>query len=216
MYLKSALVSALFAAVSFSQSAAATTWDADADFTPTSITNPNGVWSYGYDPAAVAGYQMKLFDNYVNSSWGDQAYSISNTPLFWRDENGQISLHPGQAANDDAAILRFTAPVTTNYIIASQFFSGNTGETDARVIKNGNLGSPLASLGSTNTNPMYSTPSLYLAAGDTLDFVVGNRGDYGSDATPLSVSISAVPEPQSLLLLLAGLPLLVMQLKRRR
>ena len=80
---------------------------------------------------------------------------------------------------------------------------------------NGNLALPLASLGVTSINPGFTTASLELNAGDTIDFVVGNYGDFYFDNTPIEVSIAAVPEPHPMWLLLAGIPLIVRRMARR-
>lgn len=107
---------------------------------------------------------------------------------------GQISLHPGPVANKDSAILRFTAPADAIYTAYGKFFSGDKGETDAWIVKNGDFTSPLKSLGVTSKNPIF-TVSEFLKAGDTLDFVVGNHGNYSYDNTPITVQISSFALP---------------------
>ena len=175
----------------------ATVWDAASDFTLLTTANPNGVWSYGYDPASAVGYQFKAFNQFsaaVGSSiiWVDGSYVTLNTPSLYKNLSsssvvgilpGQISLHPGPTSNGDAAILRFTAPATGSYGVNAQFFAGDTSETDARVVLNGNFNSALQFFGVTSTNPIFSAGALALAAGDTLDFVVGNAGSFFFDST---------------------------------
>lgn len=225
--IKKAMVSAvLFASVFSATSSQAASWDASADFLATA-TNPNSVWSYGYDPASIAGYQFQQFDFYTagaTPSWTDSAYVSLGTPAFGQNLTasslngiapGQVYLHPGPAADGDAAILRFTAPTTSSYSIYAQFFVGDISETDAWVIKNGNFSTPLSALGVTDSNPSYSAASLFLSAGDTLDFVVGNHGSYLYDSTPLSVQISAVPMPAMVWLMSVGLGTLLIRLRRR-
>lgn len=208
--------------------AQAETWDAAADFSATT-GNPNVVWSYGYDPAAQAGYQFKGFDQFITSAtilaWRDSGYNSLDTPAFFKNlsagtvngtPSGQVALHPGPVANGDAAILRFSAPEAGAYAVSAQFFAGDSGETDAWVVLNGDFASPLATLGITSVNPGYTNASLWLNAGDTLDFVVGNHGSYFSDTTPLAVQIATVvPEPASAALLAGGL-MGLMGLSRRR
>ncbi len=215
-----ALAATLLAAAAWLP-AHATTWDAAADFSATTTTNPNSVWSYGYNPAALAGYQFEAFDSFAatatTATWNDSNYISLGTPAFWKNLSGstvvttlpgQVALHPGPDSSADEAILRFTAPQAGVYSISAQFFAGDSGETDAWIVLNGDFASPLSSLGVTSTNPSYTAPSLLLAAGDTLDFVVGSHGSYFSDTTPLAVQVSAVPELPTAWLALAGLGLL--------
>lgn len=206
-------------------------WDATADFNATTTTNPNGVWSYGYDPAAMAGYQLKTFDLFTTTgtlmpiAWQDSAYVFSRSPNFEKNTAastiagtlpGQIALHPGPAANGDAAILRFSAPQTGSYSIRAQFLAGDYGETDAWVVLNDDFLAPLGTLGTTNLDPKFSIGALSLAADDTVDFVVGNRGSYFGDTTPLTVQISVVPEPGIPVLLLLGLGCIGLRVLARR
>jgi len=204
-------------------------WDATADFNATTITNPNGVWSYGYDPAATAGYQLKTFDLFTATllpiAWQDSTYVYSMAPNFEKNTAtsriagtlpGQIALHPGPATNGDAAILRFTAPQTGSYSIRAQFFAGDLGETEAWAVLNNDFLAPLGALGTTNLNPKFSIGALSLAADDTVDFVVGNRGSYFGDTTPLTAQISVVPEPGIPMLLLLGLGCIGLRVLARR
>ncbi len=214
-------VGMLLGALNFSAVNAATIWDSANEFTPLTTTNPNGVWSYGYNPASIAGYQFKAFDLFSvvayggsGPGWVDSTYNVFTTPSLGKNvtssplygiQPGQISLHPGVAANGDEAILRFIAPTTASYNINAQFFAGDGGETDAWIVKNGLFTSPLVALGITSNNPVFSTSALLLAAGDSLDFVVGNHGSFSGDSTPLSVQISQVPLPGAAWLMLSGL-----------
>jgi len=209
---------------------AANAWDATNDFTAATTTNPNGVWSYGYNPASIDGYQFQVFDTFTTAEgvipiWLDSTYNALNTPSFLKNvtssplnngiEPGQISLHPGPVPNGDEAILRFTAPEISSYKVDAQFFFGDTGETDAWIVKNGDFASPLSTLGITSVNPAFSTVDLQLNAGDTIDFVVGNHGEFHFDSTPLSVQISSVPVPGAAWLFGSGAMALLASFKRR-
>jgi hypothetical protein len=215
------------AGLALSLASHAASWDANADFTTSSTTNPNGVWGYGYDPAALSGYQFQAFDQLnvlALTLWTDSAYNSLNTPTFGKNFGGstingaapgQILLHPGPTPNGDAAILRFTSPATGFYAVSAQFLAGDSGQTDAWVVKNGDFASPLVSLGITGANPAYNATGISLLAGDTLDFVVGNHGDFLYGTTPLTVQISAVPEPSTTLMCLAGCAWIAFALRRR-
>jgi PEP-CTERM motif len=215
------------ASLALSVASHAASWDANADFTALSTTNPNGVWGYGYDPAALSGYQFQAFDQLnllAYTLWTDSMYNSLNTPAFGKNNSssvvnggapGQIILHPGPTPNGDAAILRFTSPATGIYEVSAQFLTGDSGETDAWVVMNGDFASPLVSLGVTSANPTYNTTGISMLAGDTLDFVVGNHGNYFFGTTPLTVQISAVPEPSTTLMCLAGAAWIAFAMRRR-
>lgn len=229
-----AILATLLTAIAAPNSAGAGTWDAAAEF---GGTNPRGVWSYGYDPAATAGYQFKPFNAFQPlgaglPAWIDSGYFTINTPSITRNDTaaaivgiqpGQLSLHPGPVANGDAAILRFTAPFAGLFDIDARFFAGDVGETTAIVIKNGDLAAPIASLGNTSVNPVLSLLDVALAAGDRIDFVVGNAGNFFNDSTPTTVRISGdatesvgVPEPDILWTFAASFGVLLTLLYRRR
>ena len=216
---------ALCAALPFMAPANAATWDATADFNATTTANPNGAWSYGYSPGSGSNYMFKRFDQLQDSAgvlhWGDSQYESLRAPAFFKNNSsdtvtgappGVIALHPGLFENGDRAILRFTAPSSDFYSFVAQFFSGDIGETDAWIVMNEDFGSQLASLGVTSLSPTFSLTALALNAGDTIDFVVGNWGNYLFDTTPLSVLMSTasapVPEPATLLMAAMGLGLL--------
>jgi Concanavalin A-like lectin/glucanases superfamily len=178
-------------------------WNATADFS--SVSNPNGVWSYGYSPGlfAISGYQLKLFNSHQSQPvpiWQDSAYSTSSTPSLYFNNSasthfgvppGYVALHPGPVANGDLSILRFTAPSSGVYQVNAKFYVGDFGETEAWIIKNGSFQVPISSLGATSSNPIYTSNGLQLQQGDMLDFVVGNRGEFSGDSTPLTVQISS-------------------------
>jgi hypothetical protein len=72
-------------------------------------------------------------------------------------------------------------------------------------------------LGDTGTSPRYQG-NLSLTAGETVDFVVGNSGQFYGDSTPLHASFTlaaSVPEPASSGLLVVGLGALVLRGRRR-
>lgn len=195
--------------LAWSPTSHAAIFDAVADF-ETNTTNPNSVWSYGYDPASISDYQFHQFDQRISYGdlvlWQDSNYVSYLTPTVYKNLGssaiygvlpGQVALHPGPASYGDAAILRFTAPQSTTYNVLGQFFAGDGGETDAQIVRNGSL---FQSLGSTTNNPNFGISNLFLATGDTLDFVIGNSGSFSADSTPVVLQIStAVPEPLTLL-----------------
>ncbi|MBP7520324.1 MAG: PEP-CTERM sorting domain-containing protein [Leptothrix sp. (in: Bacteria)] len=217
-----------------SATAQAASYDAAADFS--SANGGSSVWSYGWDQSDAAGdYNFTALDLYASSNdpntgyktWNASTHSYFGTPGLWVNLGsstlygvavGQLTLHPAEHqegfANDNAAILRFTAPTAASYTVHAQFLTGDGGQTEAWIVRNDSFSSATA-LGITSADPVYAA-TLSLAAGETVDFVVGHSTDnLWGDNTPVIVTIqSAVPEPESWALIAGGLALLA-GLRRR-
>ena len=193
--------------------AQAQTYNATPDFSIMN-GNPNGVWAYGF--STTLGGAMTLFDTTDNSFpfWKHSIVQSLGTPTIGRNDTGAVFagvpvgsllLHPGQA---EFVVLRFTAPSTANYNLLSQAFAGDGGDTELYLLRNSNAGSPLFFAPTTNIDPMFNT-TLALAAGDTVDLVIGNKGNFLFDSTPANfilqnVGSASAPEPGTLVLLTSG------------
>ncbi len=190
------ILSLALAALCAASTASATTYDASADFSGVSNPNPNGAWSEGY--TTTLGSALVLHSQYTpNYSLNVNAWNSANAVVFEKNVGatttfgiapGQAALHPG--SGNQYAVLRFTAPGAGSFTIAAQFFVGDTGDTDANILLNSNAGSPVFFATTTNTNPSYGG-TLNLQAGDTVDFVVGSKGGFQFDTTPIAVSITS-------------------------
>jgi hypothetical protein len=214
------------AALLAATSAQAAVYDATADFQ--TISNPGTAWSYGYS-AGTTGYSFTAFDaasTLANTSgWSAANYNSYGTPGAWINTSssslygaapGQLSLHAGPLAGGDSAILRFTATQTGDYNVAGQFFAGDYRAQSGSVILSGATASPLAYFSDTTDSSTFAFTSLHLSAGQTLDFVVGNNGNFYNGTTPLTVTITAVPEPETYAMMLAGLCLVGAIARRKR
>ena len=188
----------------------ATSYDATASFSTTA--NPNGVWSYGYSRAGEPSYSFASFTDVgvsvLGPYWHRASYGVF--PLVSKNQTGgalenilpgQLYLHPGPSPFQDLAILRFTAPAPDTYFVSGQFYAGAPGEMSGAVYMNGSL---LQSFPVTTDGSMFSFAPVTLNLGQTLDFVVGNNGNYLFGGTPISVVISPIPEPSSAILILLG------------
>ena len=186
--------------------AVAAIYTASKDFQTT--VNPGATWSYGYSVEGGAAYSFILFDKHVDDTatssasgaWSMTNYNVAGAPVAWLNSaptsrygvgSGQVSLHPGPRPLKDFAILRFTAPQTASYKIAGQFFAGDSGSMSARVLLNSGFGDPLNYFAVTNDSSTFNAGPVTLLAGQTIDFVVGNNGDFSFGNTPVAVTIES-------------------------
>jgi hypothetical protein len=219
-----ALIAFSLAGMLSASAAHAAGYDATADFQ--TLSNPGGVWSYGYSPSAGSGYGMTLFDLAGAASWSMSNYGNLGTPAAFMNlgpaasgvATGQLALHPGPLAYGDLAMLRFTAPAAGSYAITGQFFAGDIGSMQGLIIANDDAAHPLQSFANTTDASVFAPLTLTLAAGAHVDFAVGNNGNFLYGSTPLTVQIEAapVPEPGSVLLMLSGLAWMAVRGGRRR
>jgi endonuclease/exonuclease/phosphatase family metal-dependent hydrolase len=176
--------------------------------------NPSGPWSFGYSIEGGEAYAFIPFDNFVQGEgaasglyWRRGDYFVNGTPTAWKNTSattqngvapGQVSLHPGPRPEGDFAILRFTAPVEGDYKVWGRFLAGDRGVMNARIRTAGQLWDAAdTSWASTDNNPAFSFIQP-LGAGATLDFIVGNNGDYSFGNTPISVVVQGVDQMEKL------------------
>jgi PEP-CTERM motif len=207
-------------------SPASQVFDASADFDPTS--NPSGInggaYSYGYTPTLGGTYSLLAgtFTNgpvvgYKHPSLPDGAPSIAkNTNNAVHNQPAgastityqplQLVLHPGSGT--EYAVLRFTAPQAGTYTYAAAFNGADSGTTttDVHILVN-NIGVDTAGInfGGGSSTATFSSPSIVLASGDTIDFAVGKANStFFFDSTGLFATVALVPEPSALILLAIG------------
>ena len=131
---------------------------------------------------------------------------------------GFLLVHPGVSTY---VVLRFTVPTSANYSLLAQALVGDFGDTDMNVLRNSNAGSPLFFAPTTDTNPSFNS-TLALTAGDTVDLVVGNKGDFHFDSTGAVFTLtnvgsgSSAPEPGSIALFSTGGLIWIIRARRWR
>jgi hypothetical protein len=198
----------LVAACLVAVSAQAQAYDAAADFSATN--NPNGVWSYGWSqklgsafnliatPQVIGGLDTWRSDIYLpftydpavfHNGTSDSIY-LSNTVLYLP---GQLGFHPGPFG--EYAVIRWTAPADGIIAIQAGFvgldFVGPT-TTDVHVLYNeaSIFDGEVTGFGE-GSGPSFRT-IVYVAAGDTIDFAVGDGDDgtYNYDSTGIDAIIT--------------------------
>jgi hypothetical protein len=194
-----------------------------------SLTNPNGVWSYGYrtaldqpfTPFTISttdyfgdGQARGWYAPLSNSGAANLPAVLQNTTggaaavgtiVYWPADI--LLMHPG--SDGQWADVRYTAPATGSYNVGGFFVGMDNGPTTTTVaiLRNGTLNGAVGinGFGPSSTVPFSGMVSL--AAGGTLDFLVGygSNSNYSNDSTGFTASISQVPEPAALSLIGAGL-----------
>jgi hypothetical protein len=179
-------------------------YDAAADFSATN--NPTGVWSYGWSQTLGADFHLYTTpgsfsgidywidpavgnDPTVNHNGTDQVVNYSTVQY----QPGQMVFHPGP--NGQYSIIRWTAPADGIIGIHAEFvgadFVGPT-TTDVHVLANdvAIFDGEVTGFGP-GSGPSFETLVL-VAAGDTIDFAVGDGvdGNYYYDSTGLDAFIT--------------------------
>ncbi len=189
------------------QTHAATVYSAANDFSL--LSNPNGVWSYGYenslgltlvlyDVATMDARATLGLDSWTSSSLGVDPHIIHNRTSSPLNIAGSVTVpanglqfHPGPA--DEFSVIRWTAPAGGAYTLDVAFrgndFVGPT-STDVHVLHN------TTSLFTGNVSAYGPGPSfttvVTVFCGDTIDFLVGvgPNGTHFFDSTGIEATIT--------------------------
>ena len=208
----------------------AATYNAANDFS--TISNPNGVWSYGSSTALGGTLALYVnngpypgytaFDNWHADGYpcvthNPQPVTVTDSIGTVRLAPGQLALHPGP--NGEFSVFRFTSPTTSLFNVSGSFSSvdywvGAT--TDVHILRNGiSLLDGLLNGGfGPGTGPSFNL-DIPLNSGDQLDFAVGWGNDsINWDSTGMDALITEVPEPNSIALV--GLSGIILLLRRKK
>lgn len=204
------LCSSLALCLLMAAGAAATTWDANADFSIAN-GNPNGVWSYGYYPNGTTPFTLFWHSGTFHS--GSLFWNNSNDtepPIVWKNngsyawgvETGELSLHPGPG--NEHTVVRWTSPITGTVDITGKFGAGDSGKENYYIQKD--ISEVLFAVSWTYNDGPFNLLNVPVTIGTTIDFIVG--GEYFNGNTPLYATITGttvVPLPGTVWLLGAGL-----------
>lgn len=198
----------------------AATWDLAGDWS--TVSNPNGQWSYGRvtsggvgSPTSYILYGVTLFANAGTHStntklqqWrvnGDEitawTYNSDSATQGWpwigNLPSHKLGVVPGNGSGGAVAVARWTCPASGWYQISSTFQRIYTaGSTDIHIIKNSGGPHQLFYLPSMayETRPFIGVQNVN--AGETIDFCVGNgNGDWTNDGTLVDATISTTTAP---------------------
>lgn len=204
--LRAACTALTFLAGLLSLPGQAQTYDAASQFSVT--TNPNGVWSYGFEPNLAAFfslYDQVATDNNGIAGWWYQTttpspprvlYNTSGQPVTegtWTLPARKLALYPGPEDNtNEYSVVRWTAPAGGTVAIGGDFIGYDTqpvATTDVHVLyKTSALF--FGMIQSYNT-PLSFSMTQVVNAGDTIDFLVGfgSNGTNIGDMTGLDAAI---------------------------
>lgn len=180
-------------------------YDAVRDFSITS--NPNGVWSYGWQSSLGSPLNLYTVTDSTTfpglSAWLETGMTMYAPPFVGHNDTqgtvcyrafcvprGYLHIHPG--ANNELSVVRWTAPTSGTF-----FLQGAVRGLDAITSTNflAILNSERHLFGTTVTNfmsPVSFHRTLTVSAGDTIDFVVdfGNNGSYFNDSTGIQFKVT--------------------------
>ena len=182
--------------------------DAARDFfTQTNIAGQ--LWQYGQmgtglapDGATFARYATVDSENalrYWRNGSAPDPNVIKNRGdvpyLHWAP--GQLSVHPGPGPERIYSAVRWTAPAPGRYAFFSEYSRLNTqvGTASIHLFKAGSSFGAKTITDTLRKDTLFGTS--FVQAGDTVDFVVGSRDDFGFDAVGITPSVALLePAPR--------------------
>jgi hypothetical protein len=183
-----------------------TTYAIGADFSRT--TNPGGAWSYGW--SSSRGSEFHLYPHHYlgtggSDSWDEPAIVALGAPAVAHNGTGspisalgrqflpgQTIFHPGQ--NGENSVIRWTAPVAGQIDISAAFTGYDSASTDVAVLHDFGGSEPNVLFGGDingeGDRETFAT-TIDVAAGDTIDFTVGQGGNgFVFDSTLIDATIT--------------------------
>jgi len=173
----------------------------DASVGFSTISNPSGVWSYGYTTNLGGPLTLHLnkgnnggFDYWRTDTLFQQVPNVIHNPSGVPVTSSTITLTPNQLAFQpgffgEFGVIRYTCPTNGLFRLLTEFAGAdvNGTTTDVHVLRNGtNIFDGTVNGFGPGTGPTFST-NLSLLFGETIDFVVGYGTNKNStyDATAI-------------------------------
>jgi len=195
------------------QAANAETWDAYSGFHAADNV-ATARWQYMYTATAGQNADYQLLDAYSSSQGWYRSSDTYSLP-FVKTDNGEVQIHPGGNANWEAAsVLAWknlnanTETVNVSFSLADrdssayQFSDGIEywlySTTSSDFLKHGFMDNGGA------TGTITTDTPVSVAGGGMLYLQIGPRAYIDCDMTGVTFSVTSVPEPTSLIMLLAG------------
>lgn len=191
-------------ALAASAPAMAATYNATTEFNGVQ-GGTSGAWTYGL----ISGDTFSELTALGGGAYFGRPGANFDTPLIgYADGNGDLLMHPGEFG--ELIVLRFTALTAGNY--NAQFTARLTDNSCPQCTSTDGVLASLNGVSAVINRPEGYAPvtlnfSGFRNAGETIDFALAPRANYGWDSTRASAIVStsgAVPEPASWALMLAG------------
>jgi hypothetical protein len=220
------LALSLFALLTLSVSAQV--FDPSANFS-LSNGNPNDTWTYGWSDTLTSTlnlYNNPFLDGNNNQVWDDSTHVSLGAPSVFNNPSASqqgvlpahtAGFHPGQS--DEISHFVWTSPLTGLISLSASFLPVDSGGTTVYILDNGITIFSAAVFQGTGGSPMFSS-MLPVLSGDKIDFAVDFSSGpadmtFFSDSTGLNATITVVPEPSTVALLIVALGMGAITLRRR-
>jgi len=188
------------------QNPAAADYDAVRDFSI--VSNPNGVWSYGWLSALGSPLNLYAVTDTTTfaglSAWLESGMMYA-PPLVGHNDTQSVicflsfcvppsylQLHPGP--NKEVSVVRWTAPTSGNFFLQGAVVGlDHYSTTNLYLVLNSNNNLFSATIDGYKS-PLFFHHVLTMSAGDTLDFAVevGQDGTYFNDSTGIQFKVTQV------------------------